>query len=65
LEASVLLEIIGSVGSGIWVAIVVAVISLCRAAKRGDYAMDTALASELPEAPEAEITGFPPTGVAS
>jgi hypothetical protein len=47
LEASVELEIIGSVASAIWVAVMLVVISLCRAAKRGDYAMDTALAMEL------------------
>jgi hypothetical protein len=41
------------------------VISLCRAAKRSDYAMDMAVARELAERRDAEITGLPPTGVAS
>jgi hypothetical protein len=58
------MEIIGSLASGAWVAAALVVISLCRAAKRGDYAMDTALARELAEGPDAEIRRSPPTGVA-
>jgi hypothetical protein len=65
LEAWVQLEIIGSVASGVWVAVALVVVSLCRAAKRGDYAIEMAVARELAERRDAEITGFPPTGAAS
>ena len=59
------LEIVASVAGGVWVAVALVVISLCRAAKRGDYAIDMAVARELRELRDAEITGSPPAGIAS
>lgn len=48
------LEIILSVASGLWLAVMVLVISLCRAAKQGDEAMDWALADAIARATHPE-----------
>jgi hypothetical protein len=63
LEAQVWLEIIVAVGAGMWVAVLLAVIALCRAAKRSDEAMDAALAREITAGADAETTRSPTTAL--
>lgn len=50
------LVVIALVATGIWIAVVVLVISLCHVAKRSDEAMDTALAHALGRAPADDQT---------
>jgi hypothetical protein len=50
------LEMILSVAIGVWIAVLLLVVSLCHAAKRGDDALDVALANALATGPDAEAT---------
>jgi hypothetical protein len=49
------LEVLLSVAIGLWIAVILVVLSLCRAAKQGDEAMDAALAGTS----DTEITRLP------
>ena len=55
-EVLVGFEMIVFVASGIWLALILLVISLCRAAKWSDQAMDTALAQAVTQSPPADET---------
>lgn len=50
------LQIILSVGIGLWIGVMLLVVALCRAAKRGDEAMDAALAGAIAAEGEPELT---------
>jgi hypothetical protein len=50
------LEIFVSVAVAVWVAVTLVVVSLCRAAKAGDHAMDTVLADVIAAEDNAECT---------
>jgi hypothetical protein len=53
------LETILSVAVGVWIAVVLLVITMCRLARRNDDAMDTALAHAITAGPGAELTRAP------
>jgi hypothetical protein len=56
LEVFVVLEIIVLAAVGIWTAVMLLVISLCRAAKWSDYDMDTASERTIAQSPAADRT---------
>ena len=53
------LEVILSVAMGVWIAVVLLVVSLCRAAKRSDGVMDMALANAIAAGRDAEVSRPP------
>jgi hypothetical protein len=53
------LEIILSVALGVWISILLLVVSLCRAAKRGDEVMDAAVASAIATGCDGHIARSP------
>jgi hypothetical protein len=59
-EASMRLEMIISVAIGLWLAVMLLVVSLCRASNPSDEAADPALANA--KAGEVDTTGLPPSG---
>lgn len=59
LGGTVGLEMIVSAAIGIWIALLLMVGALCRAAKRGDEDMDIVLASRVVERDDADITQSP------
>lgn len=53
------LELVLSVALGLWIAVMLVAVSLCRAAKRSDDAMDAALAIAIAAGHDAELTRPP------